>query len=174
MILLFLIFNLMWDSENPGIENQLTLADKVFYYQSLLEIYAYFAVLLSSGMFIFLCNLVEQTSFILSEYDIYHRKNHCNYHYVEFIELRFIEQNKFCVFAGPFFVNFQIWMLSGYQWDAKDNYLLISSAAGLFFGSIFFFIEIRSAKCLLGFKKFAFLLSLCVITVVLPPLFWVL
>jgi hypothetical protein len=145
----------------------------VFYYQSLLEIVAYFAVLLSSGMFIFLCSFVNQSSFILSEYDIYHRKNHCNYHYVEFIELRFIEQNKFCVFAGPFFVNFQIWLLSGSEWDGDFNYLFIASAVGLVFGSIFYFIEIRRAKCLLGFKKFVFLFSLCVTTVVLPPLFWV-
>lgn len=145
----------------------------MFYYQSLLEIVAYFAVLLSSGMFIFLCSFVNQSSFILSEYDIYHRKNHCNYHYVEFIELRFIEQNKFCVFAGPFFVNFQIWLLSGSEWDGDFNYLFIASAVGLVFGSIFYFIEIRRAKCLLGFKKFVFLFSLCVTTVVLPPLFWV-
>ena len=120
-----------------------------------------------------MCNLSNGQSFILSEFDVQHKKAFSDTSSVEFLELRLSDQDFFCIFAGPFFANGILYVLTpNDEWTSHYNLPFAASASGILFGTIFMFIEIRKAKMGLNFKKFLFLFSLLMVAIVNPAVCW--
>ena len=78
-----------------------------------LEVYSYAAVFISSSFFNLMVSLSNSTSFMLSEYDIFAKEKNSDLHQVEFIERRFIENNKFGNFTAPAIVTSLIFLFNG-------------------------------------------------------------
>jgi hypothetical protein len=144
-----------------------------------LEIYSYAAVFISSSVFNLLVSLSNSTSFMLSEYDILANEKNSDLHQVEFLERRFIENNKFGTFFAPAIITSCVFLFNGNLFDTTSSDFWQFYSGMIFVpylmalcGIIIFFVDIRVSKSCVVLKKVVYGAAIAFGYLILPIGYW--